>query len=101
MRKREEFAVSLRKKRTKEIIKEKRLKLQSVNNQQKLKDNAFLASADYDGYESILTDKAEFNRLLLEIAPRINEQTNIVSYLQNDLICAGCPVRLWDYSVLY
>ena len=68
MRKREEFAVSLRKKRTKAIIQEKRLKRQTNENtaqlnfaqenpSSKLLDQR---NADYDGYDMVLNDKDKF-----------------------------------------
>ena len=77
MHKREEFAVSLRKKRTKAIIQEKRLKRQSNNNTAQLKFTAGATltstiehtSVEYDGYETILEDKVQFEKYLLEIAP--------------------------------
>ena len=65
MHKREEFAVSLRKKRTKAIIQEKRLKRQSNNNTAQLNfitganstSTVEQTSVEYDGYETILKDK--------------------------------------------
>ena len=68
MRKREEFAVSLRKKRTKAIIQEKRLKRQTNENTAQLnfaKENPSSKlldqrNADYDGYDMVLNDKDKF-----------------------------------------
>ena len=68
MRKREEFAVSLRKKRTKAIIQEKRLKRQTnentaqLNFAQEIPSSKLLdqRNADYDGYDMVLNDKDKF-----------------------------------------
>ena len=77
MHKREEFAVSLRKKRTKAIIQEKRLKRQLNNNTAQLNfipgahksGTIEHTSVEYDGFETILKDKDQFEKYLLEIAP--------------------------------
>ena len=73
MKKREEFAVKLRREKTQKLIKEKRLKLQT----QKDNDDQ---SPDYAGFEKFNNDQALYQKLISEYAPSlVNESSEPVS----------------------
>ena len=88
LKKREEFATSLRKSKRNTIIQEKRRKIQVVRDKQEIKGEHKLAksfaedkdrwtSASYNGYDLFLERKEFFKTLVMKIAPDIDSYGSI------------------------
>jgi hypothetical protein len=77
MKKREEFAVSLRKKKTQEIINAKRRRLIGVYQEENQGPEHVQGS--YKGYTAFEANPQDFNKRLEELCPEVNKMGNPVS----------------------
>ena len=85
LKKREQFAVSLRKQKTRQIVREKRIKREKNMANMKSQDeqNSDKASPNYDGYERFRRDPKQYHALLEEIGLEVKSPEGTVSEKQH------------------
>ena len=90
MKKREQFAVSLRKQKTRQIVQEKRIKREKnmANMKSQEEQNSQKANPNYDGYERFRLDPGQYRKLLEEMGLDMSGINDPVSSL-----CRLRPLR--------
>ncbi len=78
MKKREDFAVSLRKKKTQEIINAKRRRLQTTN----MEDQP---EGSYKGYAAAENDPTQYENTMRELCPELYEDQAQFTLVNNNL----------------